>query len=89
MAIRVWDQMKAKGVLPGMHMFSTLINSLCRENKLDDACKYFQEMLDKGIRPPAPMFSNLKQALIDDGRKDTALILAQKIDKLRKTPLVR
>ena len=89
MAIRVWDQMKAKGVLPGMHMFSTLINSLCRENKLDNACKYFQEMLDKGIRPPAPMFSNLKQALIDDGRKDTALILAQKIDKLRKTPLVR
>lgn len=88
MAIIVWDQMKAKGVLPGMHMFSTLINGLCHENKLDDACKYFQEMLDMGIRPTAQMFSNLKQALVDEGRKDTALILAQKIDKLRKTPFV-
>ncbi|XP_022152343.1 pentatricopeptide repeat-containing protein At1g71060, mitochondrial [Momordica charantia] len=87
MAIRIWDQMKAKGVLPGMHMFSTLINSLCLENKLEDACKYFLEMLDVGIRPPAAMFGNLKQALLDEGRKDTALLLAQKIDKLRKAPL--
>ncbi|KAE9450756.1 hypothetical protein C3L33_17345, partial [Rhododendron williamsianum] len=88
MAVRVWDRMKQKGVLPGMHMYSTLINSLCHENKLDDACKYFQEMLDMGIRPPAPMFSNLKQALLDDGRNDTVLILGQKLEKLRKTPLV-
>ncbi|XVF02817.1 hypothetical protein REPUB_Repub04eG0206800 [Reevesia pubescens] len=87
MAMQVWAQMKAKGVLPGMHMFSDLINSLCHENKLDDACKYFQEMLDAGIRPPAKMFSNLKQALLDDGKKDTALNLARKIDKLRKVPL--
>ncbi|KAL5553383.1 hypothetical protein UlMin_040784 [Ulmus minor] len=88
MAIRVWNQMKMKGVLPGMHMFSTLINSLCHENKLDDACKYFQEMMDMGIRPPAHMFSNLKQALLDDGRRDMVLRLDQKIDKMRKTPMV-
>ncbi|XP_022734724.1 pentatricopeptide repeat-containing protein At1g71060, mitochondrial-like isoform X1 [Durio zibethinus] len=88
MATQVWGQMKAKGVLPGMHMFSDLINSLCHENRLDDACKYFQEMLDAGIRPPANMFSNLKQALLDEGKKDTALDLARKIDKLRKIPLV-
>lgn len=88
MAILIWDQMKAKGVLPGMHMFSTLISSLCDEVRLDDACKYFQEMLDVGIRPPAQMFSKLKRALLDEGREQTALILAQKLDKLRKTPLV-
>lgn len=88
MAIRIWDQMKTKGVLPGMHMFSTLINSLCHENKLEDACKYFQEMLDVGIRPPAAMFSNLKQALLDEGRNDAALLLAEKLDKLRKSPLL-
>lgn len=88
MAIRVWDQMKVKGILPGMHMFSTLINALCHENKLDDACKYFQEMLDMGIRPPGPMFSNLKQALVDGGKENTAKLLALEIDKLRKTPLI-
>ncbi|KAL6969922.1 hypothetical protein U1Q18_029631 [Sarracenia purpurea var. burkii] len=88
MAMRVWDQMKGKGVLPGMHMFSTLINSLCHENKLEDACKYFQEMLDVGIRPPAQMFGNLKQALLDEGKKDTVLILGQKLEKLRKTSIV-
>ncbi|PSR84971.1 Pentatricopeptide repeat-containing protein [Actinidia chinensis var. chinensis] len=88
MAFMVWDQMKAKGVLPGMHMFSTLINSLCHESKLDDACKYFQEMLDIGIRPPAQMFSNLKQALLDEGKKDTVIKLGLQLEKLRKTPLV-
>ncbi|XP_042495975.1 pentatricopeptide repeat-containing protein At1g71060, mitochondrial [Macadamia integrifolia] len=88
LAIRVWNEMKAKGVLPGMHMFSVLIKSLCDENKLDDACKYFQEMLDLGIRPPGPMYSQLKEALIEDGKKDIALILWQKLETLRKRPLV-
>ncbi|KDP38032.1 hypothetical protein JCGZ_04675 [Jatropha curcas] len=87
-AIQIWDQMKAKGILPGMHMFCTIINSLCHENKLDMACKYFQEMLDVGIRPPATLFSNLKQALLDNGKKHIVVLLAQKIDKLRKTPFV-
>ncbi|RVW16961.1 Pentatricopeptide repeat-containing protein, mitochondrial [Vitis vinifera] len=88
MALRVWDEMKAKGVLPGMHMFSTLINSLCYENKLDEACKYFHEMLDMGIRPPAAMFSNLKQTLLDEGKQDMVLILAQKLDKIRTTQVI-
>lgn len=88
MAMQVWAQMKAKGILPGMHMFSDLINGLCLENRLDDACKYFQEMLDAGIRPPANLFSNLKQSLLDEGKKDMVLNLSQKMDKLRKTPLL-
>ncbi|XP_057961023.1 pentatricopeptide repeat-containing protein At1g71060, mitochondrial [Malania oleifera] len=88
MALKVWDEMKAKGVLPGMHMFSTLINCLCHENKLDDACEYFQEMLNMGIRPPSQMFSSLKQALLDEGKMDTVLILGKKLEKLRKTPLI-
>ncbi|KAF8407694.1 hypothetical protein HHK36_006829 [Tetracentron sinense] len=88
MALRVWDEMKAKGVLPSMHMFSALINSLCGENKLDNACKFFQDMLDLGIRPPGQMYSNLKQALLDEGKNDIAQILGEKLDKLRNTPLV-
>ncbi|XP_028779565.1 pentatricopeptide repeat-containing protein At1g71060, mitochondrial-like [Neltuma alba] len=88
MAIRVWDQMKIKGILPGMHMFSTLINALRLDNRLDDACRYFQEMLDVGIRPPGPMFSNLKHALLDGGRENTAKLLSQQIDKIRKTPII-
>ena len=31
---------------------------------------------------------HLKQALLDEGKKDKALNLAQKIDKMRKIPLV-
>lgn len=88
MALKVWDQMKAKGILPGMHMFSTLINSLCQDNKLDDACRYFQQMLDVGIRPPANMFSKLKQALLDEGKEDIVIVLTHKLEKLRKIPLV-
>ncbi|KAL3582211.1 hypothetical protein D5086_016543 [Populus alba] len=38
MAIKVRDRMKAKGGLPVMLMFSTLLNSLFHENKLDEAC---------------------------------------------------
>ncbi|KAM7252613.1 hypothetical protein ACFE04_008122 [Oxalis oulophora] len=88
MAMNVWDQMKAKGVSPGMHMFSILISSLSFENKLDEALKYFNEMLDIGIRPPAQLFSKLKDVLVEEGKENIVLDLAHKIDKLRKTPLV-
>ncbi|KAK7380818.1 hypothetical protein VNO78_33337 [Psophocarpus tetragonolobus] len=88
MAMAVWDEMKGKGILPGMHMFSTLICALCHESKLDDACKYFQNMLDVGIRPPAKMFSTLKEALVNAGMEHTAMHFTFQIDKLRKSPLV-
>lgn len=88
MAVAVWDEMKGKGILPGMHMFSTLVCALCHESKLDEACKYFQEMLDVGIRPPAKMFSTLKEALVDAGMEHVAMHFTLKIDKLRKSPLV-
>ncbi|XP_072989818.1 uncharacterized protein [Typha latifolia] len=87
MALKVWKQMKEKSILPCMHMFSSLINGLCHENRLDDACRYFQEMLDMGIRPPGQLFSNLKDALLDSGRKDLAVNMSLKLDRLRKTPL--
>lgn len=88
MAVAVWDEMKGKGILPGMHLFSTLVCALCHESKLDEACKYFQEMLDVGIRPPAKMFSTLKEALVDARMEHIAMHFAMKIDKLRKSPLV-
>lgn len=87
MAMNVWKQMNEKGVLPCMHMFSALINGLCDENMLDEACKYFQEMLDMGIRPPGQLFGNLKAALLDAGKKDLVLNFAEKLERLRKTPL--
>ncbi|KAL0446797.1 UNVERIFIED_CONTAM: Pentatricopeptide repeat-containing protein, mitochondrial [Sesamum latifolium] len=88
MALRVWDQMKARGVLPGMHMFSALINGLCNDSKLDEACKYIQEMLDMGMRPPDCMFKHLKQFLLNEGKEDIIIILSHKIEELRNTPLV-
>ncbi|KAK2405173.1 pentatricopeptide repeat-containing protein, mitochondrial [Trifolium repens] len=88
LAMVVWDEMKDKGILPGIHMFSTLIISLCHENKLDEACKYFQQMLDVGIRPTTNMFSAFKKALMDAGMENTVLHFAQKVDKLRNTPLI-
>ncbi|KAF9617190.1 hypothetical protein IFM89_035072 [Coptis chinensis] len=88
MALQVWNQMKAKGILPSMHMFSSLINGLSWDNKLDEACAYFQEMLDSGVRPPSPLFGNLKQALLEAGKKELALSFGLKLDKIRKTRLV-
>ncbi|KAL8531807.1 hypothetical protein ACS0TY_008417 [Phlomoides rotata] len=88
MALRVWDQMKTRGVLPGMHMFSALINRLCDDGKLDYACKYLQEMLDMGISPPDRLFKNLKQFLLKEGREDVIIIFAHQIEKLRKPLLV-
>ncbi|KAH6832133.1 Tetratricopeptide repeat superfamily protein [Perilla frutescens var. hirtella] len=88
MALQVWGQMKARGVLPGMHMFSALIDNLCNDNKIDGACKYFLEMLEMGMRPPDRMFKHLKQFLLKEGKQDMVIALAHKIEKLRKTPLV-
>ncbi|MCL7048448.1 hypothetical protein MKW94_024764 [Papaver nudicaule] len=86
LAIRVWDQMKDKGVVPGMHMFASLVNSLCHECMLDDACRYFQEMLDLGIRPPGRLYDNLKEALLDNGKVDEAISIGEKLDNIRKIP---
>ncbi|MCL7046408.1 hypothetical protein MKW94_030151 [Papaver nudicaule] len=85
LAMQVWDQMKDKGIVPGMHMFACLVNSLCRECKLDDACRYFQGMLDLGIRPPGRLYDNLKEALLDNGKVDEAISIGEKLDNIRKT----
>lgn len=87
MALKMWKQMSEKGIVPCMHMFSSLINGLCYENRLDEACRYFQEMLDKGIRPPGQLFSKLKEALVDGSRKDLAIEMSLKLDRLRNNPL--
>nr|AYM00640.1 pentatricopeptide repeat protein [Salvia miltiorrhiza] len=88
MAMQIWAQMKARGVLPGMHMFSALIDSLCNERRIDAACKYFHEMLEMGMRPPDRMFKQLKQFLVKEGKQDIVIIFAHKIEKLRKSPFV-
>ncbi|XP_021733137.1 pentatricopeptide repeat-containing protein At1g71060, mitochondrial-like [Chenopodium quinoa] len=85
-AVKIWNEMKAKGVIPAMHMFATMISSFRQANKLEDACKYFDEMMDLGIRPPAIVYSKLKQALLDEGKKDTAQSLTLKFNALRFAP---
>ncbi|XP_006837175.2 pentatricopeptide repeat-containing protein At1g71060, mitochondrial [Amborella trichopoda] len=86
MALRVWRGMNSRGVLPCMHLYSALICGLCDENRLDEACKYFLEMLDMGIRPPGQMFGRLKQCLLDDGKKELALDLSLRLDRVRRIP---
>uniref|UniRef100_A0A803LJI4 Pentatricopeptide repeat-containing protein n=1 Tax=Chenopodium quinoa TaxID=63459 RepID=A0A803LJI4_CHEQI len=85
-AVKIWNEMKAKGLIPAMHMFATMISSFRQANKLEDACKYFDEMMDLGIRPPAMVYSKLKQALLDEGKKDTAQSLTVKFNALRFAP---
>ncbi|KAL8249778.1 hypothetical protein R6Q59_006646 [Mikania micrantha] len=87
MAMSIWEEMKDEGILPGMHMFATLINGLCREKKLQDACKYFEEMLDMGIRPPTHMFNKVKQIFVHEGKEDVLMMLTRRLEKL-KTLLV-
>ncbi|KAL6505793.1 hypothetical protein OROHE_023172 [Orobanche hederae] len=88
MALRVWDRMKAKGVLPTMQMFSVLIDGLCYDNKLEDACKYFLEMLDMGIRPPGRVFTQLKKRLLNERKEDVVGKLAHRIENVTETLMV-
>lgn len=87
MAFKVWDQMRSRGVIPGMHMFLALINGLCDQKRVGEACEYLQEMLDMGIRPPEFVFKRLKQGLLDEGKPDIVIVLDGKIKKLRDSPL--
>ena len=88
MAVKVWDKMKAKGVLPGMQMFVTLINSFRHKKQLDDACRFFEEMVDLGIRPPGPLFGSLKRDLLDARKNDTVKLLVKKLDFIRVNPII-
>ncbi|XP_073135642.1 pentatricopeptide repeat-containing protein At1g77360, mitochondrial isoform X2 [Henckelia pumila] len=87
MALKVWDQMRFRGMIPGMHMFLALINGLCDQKRVGEACEYLQEMLDMGIRPPELVLKRLKQGLLDEGKPDIVIILDGKIRKLRDSPL--
>ncbi|MCL7034908.1 hypothetical protein MKW94_025411 [Papaver nudicaule] len=69
----LWYQMKDRGVVPGMHMFASLILST-------------QEMLDLGIRPPGRLYDNLKEVLLDNGKVDEAISIGEKLDNIRKSP---
>ncbi|XP_073301452.1 uncharacterized protein [Primulina huaijiensis] len=87
MALKIRDQMRSRGVIPGMHMFLALINGLCDQKRVGEACEYLQEMLDMGIRPPEFVFKRLKQGLLDEGNPDIVIVLDGKIKKLRDSPL--
>ncbi|MCL7032703.1 hypothetical protein MKW94_004794 [Papaver nudicaule] len=69
-----------------IYMFASLVNSLCHECMLDDACRYFQEMLDLGIRPPGRLYDNLKEALLDNGKVVEAISIGEILDSIRKCP---
>ncbi|KAF0918839.1 hypothetical protein E2562_026211, partial [Oryza meyeriana var. granulata] len=59
-AYNLFQRMEMGGCEPQINTYTmmvALINGLCFENRLEEACVYFQEMLDKGIRPPAITFN--------------------------------
>jgi pentatricopeptide repeat protein len=87
MALKVWKYMKLKQFVPSMHIFSVLINGLCKKGNVTKACVLLEEMIEKGIRPSGVTFGRLRQLLIKEGREDVLKFLQEKMNLLVKEPL--
>ncbi|CAN1151514.1 Pentatricopeptide repeat-containing protein At1g77360, mitochondrial [Linum perenne] len=56
MALKVWNYMKKKQFIPSLHTFSVLINGLCEEGDVTQACILLEDMIEKGIQPSGTTF---------------------------------
>ncbi|GER44630.1 pentatricopeptide repeat-containing protein [Striga asiatica] len=88
MAMGLWGEMKARGLLPRMHMFAVLIEGLCSGNRLDEAFGCFMEMLDMGIRPPDRLFKELKKCLVEGGKEEVVVVLTHRMERLKGNVVV-
>ena len=61
--------MDKRGCKPDVMTYSTIIDSLCKDEMVDDALKLFNEMiLHKGILPDVVTYSSLIRGLCNQGR---------------------
>ncbi|KAF5742414.1 pentatricopeptide repeat-containing protein [Tripterygium wilfordii] len=77
-----------KSYIPNALAYKVLVNTLWRENKVDEAVVAVQDMERKGILGSAALYYDLARCLCSAGRCKEALVQVEKICKVASKPLV-
>ncbi|CAA2994246.1 Hypothetical predicted protein [Olea europaea subsp. europaea] len=56
--LKLWDEMNERKVSPNLFTFSVLINALCKENRLNEACDLLRQMQWREDIIPQPFIYN-------------------------------
>ncbi|CAN8278461.1 unnamed protein product [Cochlearia groenlandica] len=76
-AVRLWTEMEANGLSPGVDTFVIMINGFASQGYLIEACDHFKEMVSRGIFS-APQYGTLK-TLLNSLVRDDKLEIAKDV----------
>ncbi|KAF5185243.1 Pentatricopeptide repeat-containing protein, partial [Thalictrum thalictroides] len=68
-----------QGLIPNLFAYNVLINSLCKEGKLEEAKSNFKKMKEKGLSPNDVTYSILIDFFSKSGKLDVALLFFHKM----------
>ncbi|XP_018478989.2 LOW QUALITY PROTEIN: pentatricopeptide repeat-containing protein At5g41170, mitochondrial [Raphanus sativus] len=72
------------GIEPGVVMYTTLIESLCRNGLVDNAMDMLNRMENDGVRPDAVTYTSLVNGLCNSSRLSDAVRLLNDVDMMRR-----
>jgi pentatricopeptide repeat protein len=71
--------MKGDGLAADQYTCNALIDALCKNGKIDEACSFFDDLEDRGIRPNSVTFNTLIYGLCKAGKVDAAQMFLEKM----------
>ncbi|KAH7836730.1 hypothetical protein Vadar_004881 [Vaccinium darrowii] len=78
-ALRIFREMPIRGCIPDAYTYGTLINGLCRFDKIGVAKELFMEMSDKGCSPTVVTYTSLIHGLCRSNNMDEAMGLLEEM----------
>lgn len=72
-AMKLFGEMREKGNIPEVVVYTAVVEGFCRAKKLDDAKRIFKKMKDNGVVPNAFSYCILIQGLCKDKKLEEAV----------------
>nr|ABK26762.1 unknown [Picea sitchensis] len=72
-AMKLFGEMREKGNIPEVIVYTAVVEGFCRAKKLDDAKRIFKKMKDNGVVPNAFSYCVLIQGLCKDKKLEEAV----------------
>ncbi|CAI0427084.1 unnamed protein product [Linum tenue] len=72
-AMKLFAQMREKGTMPDVVIYTAVVDGFCKAQKLEDAKRIFRKMISNGINPNAFSYTVLIQGLYKCAQLDDAV----------------
>ncbi|CAL1398073.1 unnamed protein product [Linum trigynum] len=78
-AVKIFREMPGRGCVPDLYTYGTMINGLCRFDRIPEAKELFQEMEEKGCSPSVVTYTCLIRGLCQSEKVDEAMGLFERM----------